>query len=64
MALVALAYRWATPHPPPPEGAMVRRDPGDPRTGFRWDRLSRAYGLLAMLGAGALLAIGLLAGAG
>jgi len=61
VALLATVYRGATPRPPPPAESLVLRDARDPSIGFRWSRLPPAFGLLAMLGAGALLAIGLLA---
>jgi len=57
LALLAAAYRRATPRPPPPAEALLLRIPGDPSTAFRWNRLSPAFGLLAMVGMGALLAI-------
>jgi len=54
---VALAYRSATPSPPPPGETIVRRDPSDPSIRFRMGRVPQAYLAAVALGLALLLAI-------
>jgi len=52
-----VAYRRATPSPPPPlSEALVRADPADPSTDFRFERLPRSL-LVAMVAGAAALAL-------
>lgn len=50
LALLLRAYRNATPVPPPPTGALVLRDPGDPSVRFRLARLPRSAWTAASVG--------------
>ncbi len=52
-----LAYRGATPRPPPPEEAIALRDPSDPTTRFRLGRVPQVYLAATALGLALLLAI-------
>jgi hypothetical protein len=53
----ALAYRGATPGPPPPGEAIALRDPSDPTIRFRLGRVPQAYLAATALGLALLLAI-------
>ncbi len=56
LAALAPAYRRATPHPPPVEEALMRRDPSDPSLRFRFQRVPSRHvaavevGLLCLAG--------------
>ncbi len=50
LLLLASAYRWATPRPPPVEAVMVRRDPADVSTGFRAGRIPTPLAAAAAVG--------------
>jgi uncharacterized protein len=61
LALLLVAYRAATPHPPPATDAVVLRDPGDPSIRFSPARVPRT--LVRAMAAGAALLGALLLGA-
>jgi membrane protease YdiL (CAAX protease family) len=63
VALAGLApfYRRATPHPPPVEEALVRRDPGDPSLRFRLRRVPARHLTAARIGLLCLAGLALLA---
>lgn len=55
--LLAHAYRRATPAPPPPEAALVARDPAAPPSRFRWRRVPRRWRLAFLAGVALLWAM-------
>jgi len=64
LALVPLAalYWRATPRPPPPEDALVRRDPRDPSVRFRPGRVPRSILWLGVFGLVLFLALAMTGG--
>lgn len=61
LAVVVAAFRLATPDPPLPDEAVVLRDPTDPSTRFRLDRVPRVLTGAAAAGLAALSLLALLA---
>lgn len=57
IALLAGAFRRATPTPPAPEDALALRDPADPSTGFRLHRVPRPLLAAAWIGLATLSAL-------
>jgi membrane protease YdiL (CAAX protease family) len=61
LAILAAGLRLVTPAPPPPEEAIALRDPADPSTRFRLDRVPRVLTRAAAAGLAALSLLALLA---
>jgi membrane protease YdiL (CAAX protease family) len=57
---VALAIQRATPAPPPPAEAIVRRDPADASIRFRFSKVPQGYVAAGILGMALLFLLGLL----
>jgi len=61
LALALALYRIATPAPPPVEDALVRRDPAQPATAFRPERIPPRYLAAVLAGVATLVTLGALA---
>lgn len=57
VGLLALAYRRATPAPPPLGEALVARDPAAPPARFSWPRVPRAWRVAFLCGVAVLWAM-------